>query len=171
MDPRRLTGAAFRARFAPFTGAEGVSALDARQYNAGSGRGRLDCLGILRAEQIAGDRREVPSGRVFHRRLSGGLRTARGYQPHAPLTVDAALRRLGSEGLQNIFGFVKRLAEQLHAHVGRQFAISGELIALALRPAIQHLVYRPVSVFDAVITLVAKGGQQRPYSSQEVSPS
>jgi hypothetical protein len=27
--------------------------------------------------------------------LSGGLRTARGYQPHAPLTVDAARRRLG----------------------------------------------------------------------------
>jgi hypothetical protein len=38
---------------------------------------------------------EGADSRTAHcRRLSGGLRTARGYQPHAPLTVDAAQRRL-----------------------------------------------------------------------------
>lgn len=48
------------------------------------------------AQPLAGIRLKLGVGAVvgrFHGRLSGGLRTARGCQPHAPLTVDAARRR------------------------------------------------------------------------------
>jgi hypothetical protein len=77
-----------------------MSTLDARQFDASAGGGRFDALGVFGADQLARYRREVPGGAISHGRLSGGLRTARGYQPHAPRTVDAARRRLLQNNLQ-----------------------------------------------------------------------
>src|SRR5208337_5226816 len=56
-------------------------------------RFQVDSCCLLIGEHL--EKLKCADGRTAHSRgLSGGLRTARGYQPHAPLAVDAARWRL-----------------------------------------------------------------------------
>ena len=64
-------------------------------------------------------------GEYFIGRLSGGLRTARGYQPHAPLTVDAARRRL-----VNRVSFADNLGSHPHPDLVAYLVLIGHVVVI-----------------------------------------
>lgn len=62
---------------------------------------------------------------VYPDGLSGGLRTARGYQPHAPLTVDAARRRL-----VNRVSFADNLGSHPHPDLVAYLVLIGHVVVI-----------------------------------------